>query len=57
LAMHHLAENWENSTVIQSYIGKFQASCRLSVKILSSNLLLVSNLLGRFVLGFSLIRI
>ena len=37
--------------------GKFQASCRLSVKILSGNLLLVSNLLGRFVLGFSLIRI
>jgi hypothetical protein len=43
--------------VVLEGIGKFQASCRLSVKILSSNLLLVSNLLGRVVVGFSLIRI
>ncbi|MBS4050592.1 MAG: hypothetical protein KGZ69_05255 [Methylomonas sp.] len=37
--------------------GKFQASCRLKVKILCSYFLLVSHLLGRFVLGFGMIRI
>ncbi|MBD9361933.1 transposase [Methylomonas fluvii] len=37
--------------------GKFQASCRLTVKILSSYFLLVINLLGGFVLGFGMIGI